>query len=144
MGYQPECSYFVTIEGSRRDIGMADALLTADEIVPDYIQGGIEEDGVARYEVEDGTIPKWTDVERVFTDLSKNVPVAHITVEENNEEDHSESRVMIFQGGMLVDTRYSRTLAPDEEFDKVTLEKSIKILQDNGHKTAAALLQNLL
>lgn len=138
---RPCSSYFVTITGDEPVVAAAAAAMESRAISPDYLSCGSAEPGSRHYEVLEGSMDQWDDVDEVLADLAKDFPTLTIEATENCEEPFFPSRDMRFHGENM-EERYGRILDPDE-YDTKTIEVAAELLRANGMSEAADLVSTL-
>lgn len=140
--YRPSSSYFVTISGDESTVAAAAAAMETRSISPDYLTCGCTEPGARHYEVLEGSMDRWNDVDEVLATLARDFPTLTINAKENCEEPCFPSREMRFRGEDM-EVRYGRILAPDE-YDAKTIRAAMKLLRGNGMNEAADLVLSLV
>ncbi len=140
--YRPSSSYFVTISGDESTVAAAAAAMETRSISPDYLTCGCTEPGARHYEVLEGSMDRWNDVDEVLATLARDFPTLTINAKENCEEPCFPSREMRFRGEDM-EVRYGRILAPDE-YDAKTIGAAMKLLRGNGMNEAADLVLSLV
>lgn len=133
---KPYASYFVSILGDSKTLPLAEKYLLETGIVPDYISGPEVYNGGLLYSVPEGSMPRWGDVDEVFTRMAERFPTLSIAVNENCEEPNFPNRTIIFDGGKLTEERWGRILEPDE-YDKTTIDTLVEALRAAGMDSAA-------
>ena len=139
---RPSSSYFVTISGDESTVAAAAAAMETRSISPDYLTCGCTEPGARHYEVLEGSMDRWNDVDEVLATLARDFPTLTINAKENCEEPCFPSREMRFRGEDM-EVRYGRILAPDE-YDAKTIGAAMKLLRGNGMNEAADLVLSLV
>lgn len=140
--YRPSSSYFVTISGDESTVAAAAAAMETRSISPDYLTCGCTEPDARHYEVLEGSMDRWNDVDEVLATLARDFPTLTINATENCEEPCFPSREMRFRGEDM-EVRYGRILAPDE-YDAKTIGAAMKLLRGNGMNEAADLVLSLV
>ena len=140
--YRPSSSYFVTISGDESTVAAAAAAMETRSISPDYLTCGCTEPDARHYEVLEGSMDRWNDVDEVLATLARDFPTLTINAKENCEEPCFPSREMRFRGEDM-EVRYGRILAPDE-YDAQTIGAAMKLLRGNGMNEAADLVLSLV
>ena len=139
---RPCPSYFVNIIGDEPVVAAAAAAMEARAISPDYLSCGSIEPGSRQYEVPEGAMDRWDDVDEVLAALAKDFPTLTITALENCEEPFFPPREMRFHGEDM-EERYGRILDPDE-YDTKTIEAIAELLRSKGMNEAADLALTLV
>lgn len=140
--YRPSSSYFVTISGDESTVAAAAAAMETRSISPDYLTCGCTEPGARHYEVLEGSMDRWNDVDEVLATLARDFPTLTIKATENCEEPCFPSRDMRFHGENM-ETRYGRILDPDE-YDEKTIRVIAELLRSKGMNEAANLTLTLV
>ena len=140
--YRPSSSYFVTISGDESTVAAAAAAMETRSISPDYLTCGCTEPDARHYEVLEGSMDRWNDVDEGLATLARAFPTLTINAKENCEEPCFPSREMRFRGEDM-EVRYGRILAPDE-YDAKTIGAAMKLLRGNGMNEAADLVLSLV
>ena len=140
--YRPSSSYFVTISGDESTVAAAAAAMETRSISPDYLTCGCTEPDARHYEVLEGSMDRWNDVDEVLATLARDFPTLTINAKENCEEPCFPSREMRFRGEDM-EVRYGRLLAPDE-YDAKPIGAAMKLLRGNGMNEAADLVLSLV
>lgn len=140
--YRPSSSYFVTISGDESTVAAAAAAMETRSISPDYLTCGCTEPDARHYEVLEGSMDRWNDVDEVLATLARDFPTLTINAKENCEEPCFPSREMRFRGE-VEEYRCGRILDPDE-YDTKTIEAIAELLQSKGMNKAAAVALTLV
>lgn len=139
---RPCSSYFVNITGDESVVAAAAAAMETRAICPDYLSLSNAEPGLREYDVANGAMDQWYDVEEVFAALAKDFPTLTIEVLENCEEPYFPAHEMRFRGE-VEEERYGRVLAPDE-YDTGTIEAIAELLLSKGMNEAADVALTLV
>lgn len=138
---RPFASYFISIQGDAKTLDKAEQYLRDSRIVPDYLSIPDKSAKDLFFEVPDGSIPRWDDVDKVFAEMSKVFPSLSIVVNENCEEPIFPSRTITFSAGEA-EEHFGRILSP-EDFDGVTINKLAAALRANDMDDAADFIIGL-
>lgn len=121
MSYCPQYSYWLNAEPTNpKPAAGPDALLAALEASPMADPEGCMtfwiEDGGVHGEVDPkvGTMSKDDEMETYVAVVSSNFPEYRFTLDANDEEDKSNKKRTVFEGGNAVYEAYARTLEPGE------------------------------
>ena len=139
---RPCASYFVTLSGDESVVAAAAAAMESRAICPDYLSLSNAEPGLREYDVANGAMDQWYDVEEVFAALAKDFPTLTIEATESCEEPWFPLRDMRFHGENM-EVRYGRTLDPDE-YDEKTIRVIAELLRSKGMNEAADLALTLV
>lgn len=139
---RPCASYFVTLSGDESVVAAAAAAMESRAICPDYLSLSNAEPGLREYDVANGAMDQWYDVEEVFAALAKDFPTLTIEATESCEEPWFPPRDMRFHGENM-EVRYGRTLDPDE-YDEKTIRVIAELLRSKGMNEAAELALTLV
>ena len=80
---RPCASYFVTLSGDESVVAAAAAAMESRAICPDYLSLSNAEPGLREYDVANGAMDQWYDVEEVFAALAKDFPTLTIEATES-------------------------------------------------------------
>ena len=123
MSYCPQYSYWLSAEPvNPKPAAGPDALLAALEASPMADPEGCMtfwiEDGGVHGEVDPkvGTMSKDDEMETYVAVVSSNFPEYRFTLDANDEEDKSNKKRTVFEGGNAVYEAYARTLEPAGDF----------------------------
>lgn len=139
---RPCSSYFVSITGDESVVAAAAAAMESRAISPDYLSISESEPGTRHYEVLEGSLDQWDDVDEVLAALAEDFPTLTIEATENCEEPWFPPRDMRFHGENM-EVRYGRALDPDE-YDEKTIQVIAELLRSKGMNEAADLALTLV
>lgn len=139
---RPCASYFVTFSGDESVVAAAAAAMESRAISPDYLSCSCTKSGFRHYEVLEGSMDQWDDVDEALAALAKDFPALTIEATESCEEPWFPPRDMRFHGENM-EVRYGRTLDPDE-YDEKTIRVIAELLRSKGMNEAADLALTLV
>lgn len=137
---RPQCSYWIDITGTEEALKAVETAMDSNPTIKEDFYKEVNEYGELHYEVSDGTIEQWTDMEEDISKIAALVPDCVITVDEIDEESHNFHILRTFLDGRLDSAQHGRQLDPDQ-YDIKTAELCIKLLTDAGMIEAAEFLK---